>query len=51
MIGGAALSARAIGDASRRELASSWGGPDPRLAPTVARPPRERVRRLMLHKP
>ena len=51
MIGRAALSAQAIGDASRRELASSWGGPDPRLARTVARPARERIRRLTLHKP
>lgn len=51
MIGGSALSARAIGDASRRDLASSWSGPDPRLAPAVARPERERARRAIVHKP
>lgn len=29
MIAGAALAARALGDAARRDLASEWGGPEP----------------------
>lgn len=30
MTPGSAVAARAIGDAAGRELASEWGGPDPR---------------------
>lgn len=40
MIGGAALSARALSDAARRDLASEWGGAEP----GAARRPEQTVR-------
>ncbi|MBB5705421.1 hypothetical protein [Sphingopyxis panaciterrulae] len=51
MIGGAALSARAIAGPAHRDLPSSWGGPDPMLARTAARPPGERATRQVVRKP
>jgi hypothetical protein len=47
MIGGSALSSRAVGDTAPRDLASEWGGPEPsavRDAMPVAREPARRVK-------
>lgn len=51
MIGGAALASRAIGDAVRRDLATSWGGPDPRGRQIALPIAREGARRLTVRKP
>jgi len=51
VIGGAALSARAIAGPAHRDLPGSWGGPDPMLARTAARPPREPATRQIVRKP
>lgn len=44
MIDGTALASRAIGDVTRRGLASEWGGPEPAAAqlaiPVEKSPPR-----------
>lgn len=37
MIGGSALSSRAIGDATRRDLSIAWGGPE-------SAPPQAKIR-------
>ncbi len=51
MTGGSALSARAIADVARRNLASEWGGPEP-AAPQLPLPIAPRTgRRIILRKP
>jgi hypothetical protein len=51
MIDGSALSARAIGDVARRDLASEWAGPEP-AAPQTALPlAREAPRRVTVRRP
>lgn len=51
MMGGSALSSRALSDAARRDLASEWGGPGP-AATQVALPlVRETARRVTVRKP
>lgn len=51
MMGGAALGARAIGDVTRRDLASEWSGPEPAAAQAALPAPREASRRIILRKP
>lgn len=51
MIDGSALSARALGDAARRDLASEWSGPDPAGAQTPLPVPRDSCRRMVVRKP
>ena len=54
MIGGAALSARALSDAARRDLSSEWGGPEPgtaRRAEQFIRIARDAGRRVTIRKP
>ena len=51
MMDGLALSARAVGDVARRDLASEWAGPEPAAPQTAAPPPREAARRVTLRKP
>ncbi|HKX89129.1 MAG TPA: hypothetical protein VJM13_07965 [Sphingopyxis sp.] len=51
MIDGSALSARALGDAARRDLAVEWAGPEPAAPQTPLSLPREAGRRLIVRKP
>ena len=51
MMPGSALASRAIGDATRRDLASEWAGPEPAAAQTPMPLAREAVRRVTLRKP
>ncbi len=54
MIGGAALSARGLSDAARRDLASEWGGPEPgaaRRPEQAVRIIRDAGRRVTVRKP
>lgn len=51
MTDGSALSARALGDAARRDLASEWTGPEPAAPQTPIPLPREAARRLIVRKP
>lgn len=51
MIGGSALSSRAIGDVSRRDLASEWAGPEPAAPQTPLPVRRESNRRMVVRKP
>lgn len=51
MMGGSALSSRAIGDVARRDLASEWGGPEPAAPQTAIMVGRQPPRRVTLRKP
>lgn len=51
MMGGSALSSRALSDAARRELASEWSGPEPATAQAMPPPVRESARRIVVRKP
>ena len=51
MIGGAALGARAIGEAGSRSMASEWAGADPALPRTRIAVARDRGRRVRVRKP
>ena len=51
MIDGSPLSARALGDATRRELASEWVGPDPSAPQTPLPVRRDAGRRMVVRKP
>lgn len=51
MMGGSALSARALGDVARRELASEWAGPEPAAVQTPLPVAPDRRRRVVVRKP
>lgn len=51
MIGGSALSARALGDAARRDLASEWAGPEPAAPQTPLPVQADGDRRMVVRKP
>lgn len=51
MIGGSSLSSRAIGDGTRRALASEWGGPEPATHPMRRPVVGQDRRRLIVRKP
>lgn len=51
MMGGAALGSRAIGDITRRTLASEWGGPEPAAKQTAIPAEADPPRRVTLQKP
>lgn len=48
---GIAMASRAIGDVTRRNLASEWGGPEPAATQTPLPVPRETPRRKTVRKP
>lgn len=51
MIDGSALAARAIADASRRDIASEWGGPEPAARQASVPAERRTERRVTVKKP
>lgn len=51
MIGGQALSSRAIGDATRRDMPSEWGGPEPAATQSPLPIARRTARRVTVRKP
>lgn len=51
MIDGSALASRAIGDATRRELASEWAGPEPAASQTRLPVQHDTGRRMVVRKP
>lgn len=51
MTDGAALSSRALGAATRRDLASEWSGPEPAATQVPLPIVREAVRRVIVRKP
>lgn len=51
MMDGRAIGAGAIGDATRRDIAASWGGPDPRARQAALPIRREAGRRMIIRKP
>ncbi len=51
MMPGSALASRAIGDVTRRDLASEWAGPEPAAAQTSLPIAPEAARRVVLRKP
>ena len=51
MIDGLALASRAIGDATRRDLASEWTGPEPAAPQTPLPVRRDTGRRMVVRKP
>ena len=51
MTDGSALSSRALGDGSRRTLASEWAGPEPAAPQTPLPVRREAERRIIVRKP
>lgn len=51
MIDGSPLSARALGDATRRELASEWPGPEPAATQTPLPVRPDTRRRMVVRKP
>ena len=51
MIDGSPLSSRALGDATRRDLASEWPGPEPAAKQTPLPAPPDSRRRMVVRKP
>jgi len=51
MTGGSALSSRAISDATRRDMASEWGGPEPAAVQSPLPIRRRTDRRVTVRKP